>query len=216
MMINLLYCIFRDELQIGGVFIRIYNEMPTFPIMKPKQLTLDLLRYLKQASLHLKKIEKQQNILHENIASDSRNNLMRKNHHSSSNASGGGVGGSSGFQRQPIESRTESTFDEVLNAYNRSKTRKKLENNAISLEQEQLQNDSTGQDGGETIHTFSENRTEFEENITMVLKALVAVMKSNTEVEIQCIGNFAILFGFLSDNLLKEVIVLLSFVVVNT
>lgn len=184
--------------------------MPTFPIMNPKQLTMDLLRYLKQASLHLKRIEKQQNILHEKFANDSRTNLMRKNHYSSSNASAGG-GSSSSLQRRPVESKTKNTFDEVLNAYNRSKTRKKLENNAISLEQEQSRNDLLPGQQEETRHTFSENRTEFEENITMVLRALVAVMKSNAEVEIQCIGFFQILFGFLSDNLLKEVTIMLFF-----
>ncbi|XP_071522873.1 dnaJ homolog subfamily C member 13 isoform X2 [Panulirus ornatus] len=35
-----------DELIIGGVFIRIYNEQPAFPIQKAKELTLELLQYI--------------------------------------------------------------------------------------------------------------------------------------------------------------------------
>lgn len=36
----------KDELVIGGVFIRIYNEQPSFPIKKSKELTLELLQYI--------------------------------------------------------------------------------------------------------------------------------------------------------------------------
>ncbi|XP_042237903.1 dnaJ homolog subfamily C member 13-like isoform X4 [Homarus americanus] len=36
----------KDELIIGGVFIRIYNEQPSFPIQKAKELTLELLQYI--------------------------------------------------------------------------------------------------------------------------------------------------------------------------
>ncbi|KAK7077105.1 DnaJ subfamily C member 13 [Halocaridina rubra] len=36
----------KDELVIGGVFIRIYNKQPTFPIQNPKELTLELLQYI--------------------------------------------------------------------------------------------------------------------------------------------------------------------------
>lgn len=39
----------RDELQIGGIFIRIYNDMPTYPIAQPKLFIMDLLEYLKHA-----------------------------------------------------------------------------------------------------------------------------------------------------------------------
>ncbi|XP_076044368.1 receptor mediated endocytosis 8 isoform X2 [Oratosquilla oratoria] len=35
----------KDELIIGGVFIRIYNEQPTYPV-QPKDLTLELLQYI--------------------------------------------------------------------------------------------------------------------------------------------------------------------------
>lgn len=36
----------KDELIIGGVFIHVYNEQPTFLIQKPKELTLELLQYI--------------------------------------------------------------------------------------------------------------------------------------------------------------------------
>ncbi|XP_045611089.2 dnaJ homolog subfamily C member 13 isoform X2 [Procambarus clarkii] len=36
----------KDELIIGGVFIRIYNEQPSFPIQRAKELTLELLQYI--------------------------------------------------------------------------------------------------------------------------------------------------------------------------
>ncbi|KAB7502591.1 DnaJ-like protein subfamily C member 13 [Armadillidium nasatum] len=36
----------KDELIIGGVFIRIYNEQPNFPIENPKELTVELLQFI--------------------------------------------------------------------------------------------------------------------------------------------------------------------------
>lgn len=38
-------------------------------------------------------------------------------------------------------------------------------------------------------------------HIVMAMKALISVIKSNTNVEIQCIGHFEMLFGFLSSSL---------------
>lgn len=194
-------------MQIGGVFIRIYNEMPTFPIMNPKQFTLDLLEYLKQAFNHLMMMEKCQNKLLSSINNNNgdklkRNKLQTGNHSSSSTSS------SINDYRPVKDSKIESTFDEVLNAYNRSKTRKMLENNTL-LEQQQLLSLQ------EITYTFSEDRIILEQNITMVLKALVAIMKSNTEVEIQCIGHFQMLFGFLSDNILKEVNCIIKLTQIN-
>lgn len=48
----------RDELKIGGVYIRIYNDMPTFPIQNAKLFVIDLMEYLKQASLFLNQSQK--------------------------------------------------------------------------------------------------------------------------------------------------------------
>uniref|UniRef100_A0A182SPX7 J domain-containing protein n=1 Tax=Anopheles maculatus TaxID=74869 RepID=A0A182SPX7_9DIPT len=43
----------RDELKIGGIFIRVYNEMPTYTITNPKSFVIDLLEFLKQGYNHL-------------------------------------------------------------------------------------------------------------------------------------------------------------------
>ncbi|XP_030761294.1 dnaJ homolog subfamily C member 13-like [Sitophilus oryzae] len=39
-----------NELTIGGIFIRIYNEQPTFQIQNPKSLVIDILSYLEKRS----------------------------------------------------------------------------------------------------------------------------------------------------------------------
>lgn len=39
----------KSEMQVGSVFLRIYNEMPTYPIQNPKSFVIDLLVFLKQA-----------------------------------------------------------------------------------------------------------------------------------------------------------------------
>lgn len=155
--------------------------MPTFPIMNPKQFTLDLLSYLKQAYSHLRSHLKSQH--------PQQQQQQQQNHISST------------FNQRNL-TKHPNTFDEVLNAYNRSKSRKKLENDAVTEQQQQL---NYLMETDARVYQFSDDRSELENNITMVLKALVAVMKSNAGVEIQCIGNFEMIFGFLSDNLLKEV-----------
>lgn len=43
----------KTEVQVGSVFLRIYNEMPTFPIENPKLFVIDLLVFLKQAFLFM-------------------------------------------------------------------------------------------------------------------------------------------------------------------
>ena len=43
----------KDELVIGGVFVRIYNLQPNFSLMEPKKFTVDLLGFLgAQVSCH--------------------------------------------------------------------------------------------------------------------------------------------------------------------
>ncbi|KAF7280153.1 hypothetical protein GWI33_006329 [Rhynchophorus ferrugineus] len=42
-----------NELTIGGIFIRIYNEQPTYQIQNPKSLVIDILMYLKKQSDYL-------------------------------------------------------------------------------------------------------------------------------------------------------------------
>lgn len=190
-LINLHYIHFplsphRNELQIGGVYIRIYNEMPTFPIAKPKQFIMDLLEYLKQAyhylttsnSTGVKIVTTPTSIVLNSIGQDGiLTPTLAPNHP----------------QLQPA--KTGKTFDEVLNAYNRSKIRNKIEASAL-LEQQQMQQ--------QYRYDFA-NDVALQEHVIMVLQALMAVIKCNAEVEIQCIGSFNMIFGFLAHNLFNEV-----------
>lgn len=175
----------RDELQIGGVFIRIYNDMPTFPIVNPKQFTLDLLEYLKQAYHYLVKVKHSNTIGYSEPVSPTLS------------GSGDGILKPTLAPNHPQlrQHKTGNTFDEVLNAYNRSKTLKKLESEAL-MEQRLIQS--------QYKYDFA-NDANVEQHIIMVLKALIAVIKANHEVEIQCIGNFDMIFGFLANNLFAEV-----------
>ncbi|KAJ8925386.1 hypothetical protein NQ315_009217 [Exocentrus adspersus] len=47
------YSAHSGELRIGGIFIKIYNQQPTYPIQTPKNFTIDLLNYLKDQSEYL-------------------------------------------------------------------------------------------------------------------------------------------------------------------
>ncbi|KAF8773592.1 DnaJ subfamily C member 13 like protein [Argiope bruennichi] len=42
-----------SELIIGGIFVRVYNEQPTFPLENPKYFTLELLDYLSSQAQYL-------------------------------------------------------------------------------------------------------------------------------------------------------------------
>lgn len=176
----------RDELQIGGVFIRIYNDMPTFPIVNPKQFTLDLLEYLKQAYNYMLNTKNNKTIAYSEPVSPTLS------------TSGDGILKPTLAPNHPqlkLQHKTGTTFDEVLNAYNRSKIRKKLETEAM-LEQQHIQS--------QYKYDFA-NDNQVEQHIIMVLKALIAVIKANHEVEIQCIGSFDMIFGFLANNLFVDV-----------
>lgn len=81
-----------------------------------------------------------------------------------------------------------SDFDGVLNEYNRSKARTALERTAST----------------DTTQYNFESDENAVEHIVMVLKSLIAVIKSNANVEIQCIGHFEMLFGFLSTKLSEK------------
>ncbi|XP_011292961.1 dnaJ homolog subfamily C member 13 isoform X2 [Musca domestica] len=179
----------KDELQIGGVFIRIYNDMPTFPIQNPKQFAWDLLEYLKQAYHYMMCMKNSSQTI-----PYSGGETM-----SSEGAGGDGILKPTLAPNHPQlklqhQQKTGSTFDEVLNAYNRSKSRKKLETEAL-LEQQRIQS--------QYKYDFAKD-TSVEQHIIMVLKALIAVIKANHDVEIQCIGNFEMIFGFLANNLFSD------------
>lgn len=159
--------------------------MPTFPIANPKQFTLDLLEYLKQAYHYMAKVKNSNTIAYSEPVSPT---LGRR---------GDGILKPTLAANHPQlkQHKTGSTFDEVLNAYNRSKSRKKLESEAI-MEQQHVQS--------QYKYDFA-NDSNVEQHIIMVLKALISVIKANHETEIQCIGNFDMIFGFLANNLFAEV-----------
>lgn len=166
--------------------------MPTFPIAKPKQFIMDLLEYLKQAYHYLttnnssgvKFVTTPTSVASNNVSQDGiLTPTLAPNHP----------------QLQPA--KTGKTFDEVLNAYNRSKIRNKIEASAL-LEQQQLQQ--------QYRYDFA-NDGALQDHVIMVLQALMAVIKCNAEVEIQCIGSFNMIFGFLAHNLFNEVSLLIYF-----
>lgn len=91
--------------------------------------------------------------------------------------------------KQQQQNQRPSDFDGVLNEYNRSKARTQLER-------------STSTD---TVQYNFELDANAIDHIVMVLKSLISVIKSNANVEIQCIGHFEMLFGFLSTKLSEKV-----------
>lgn len=92
-------------------------------------------------------------------------------------------------QKPPVPKR--DNVDHLLNDYNRSKTRTQLEQNAPG-------NNKPAKDD------FESNCGDPVENIILVLKALISVIKHNPNVEIQCIGHFELLFAFVSSGLCKR------------
>ncbi len=90
---------------------------------------------------------------------------------------------------QRLKQQRPSDFDGVLNEYQRSKARTQLERVASS----------------DTIQYDFELDANAVEHIVMVLRSLISVIKSNANVEIQCIGHFEMLFGFLSTKLSEKV-----------
>lgn len=152
-----------NELQIGGVFIRIYNEMPTFPIENPKSFVIDLLEFLRQGfdflSIGNRRISMpvvdKSGILVPTLAPNHPNK------------------------------RPAAVNDQLLNDYARSKLKNQLE-----------REDSAPK----IVYNFQGNSNAIT-HIIMALKALIAVINSNPNIEIQCIGHFEMLFGFLSNNM---------------
>lgn len=90
-------------------------------------------------------------------------------------------------QRQKLTSTgSQDGVNNVLTEYNRSKARNQLEKTVSDTETGKC--DFNNQNGDPVDNTIS------------VLKALVSVIKSNPNVELQCIGHFDILFGLVSTN----------------
>lgn len=149
----------KDELQIGGIYIRVYNEMPAFPIENPIAFVIDLLDFLEQAYAVLQ----------------SRN---------TGNRTVDGIMVPTPVGQTDLRNQRNKQSD-ALADYNRAKARNKLKDpksNSITKE-------------------FIPPPGDLVENIVSVLKALIAVIKSCPNVELQCIGHFDMLFGFVSSSL---------------
>lgn len=165
----------RDELKIGGVYIRIYNEMPAYAIQNPKMFVLDLLEYLKQAHIFLNGSR--------TISQQSLNSSPKK----------------MGMMQAPLiptpVKADQKNLDKVLNDYNRSKIKNVLEKN---------ENGS-----GKIDYDFASDQ-KFVEHLIMTLNSLISVIKLNPNVELQCIGNFDVLFGLLNSNAKEQVKLVMS------
>uniref|UniRef100_A0A182WKY9 J domain-containing protein n=1 Tax=Anopheles minimus TaxID=112268 RepID=A0A182WKY9_9DIPT len=178
----------RDELKIGGIFIRVYNEMPTFTITNPKSFVIDLLEFLKQGYTHL----------HGTMVPNSSANSTPAAAAANQTGPGGILVPTKAWKPMvppPPAKRTAgvqspatvpgSDISAVLSEYARSKQRNQLERSSGSLEAHR--------------YDFSSNPHAVK-HMLMALQALISVIKSNTNVEIQCIGHFEMLFGLLSTS----------------
>lgn len=166
----------RDELKIGGVYIRIYNEMPTFPIQNPKLFVLDLLEYLKQAHMYLagKQQIQQRGVINTN--SPQKIGQLPKP-----------------LIPTPVklnDTNQQKNLDNILNDYNRSKIKHQLEKN---------------ENGTAKINYDFASDQKFIDHLIMTFNSLISVIKLNPNVELQCIGNLDILFGFLNTNIKEQV-----------
>lgn len=163
----------RDELQIGGIYIRIYNEQSTFPIANPVTFVIDLLDFLKQGYAYLLQ-NKSSNCDNRNVGNQIMKPTLAPNHP----------------QRPKRASR--DGVDSMLTEYNRSKARNQLETSASKT--------NSSNSIGEKLE-FAAYTGDPIENVLCALKALISVIISNPNVELQCIGHFEMLFGFVSTNL---------------
>lgn len=68
----------KDELVIGGIFIRIYNEQPTFTVINPKGFAIDLLDFLNRSYQQLGNLQTQmQNQGNESDASSRAETILK-------------------------------------------------------------------------------------------------------------------------------------------
>lgn len=146
--------------------------MPTFAINNPISFVIDLLEYLKQGYSYLISSNNKQAQANNNCSVDGILMPTLASNHP---------------QRQKSNSTTKrGDIDNVLSDYNRSKARNQLE---------------------KTVSDSVSNKCDFNiengnpiDNIISVLKALISVIKSNPNVELQCIGHFDMLFALVSTN----------------
>lgn len=146
--------------------------MPTFPIVNPNAFVIDLLEYLKQGYAYLTARKS------ENNRSGGMDTILKP------------VLAPNHPQHQKPSVPKRDTFDGVLSEYNRSRARNQLQKAASDA------NSSTKLSKCD----FTAESGDPVENIISVLKALISVIKTNPNVELQCIGYFELLFGFVSTN----------------
>lgn len=170
-----MFLFYSDELQIGGIYIRIYNEQPTFPIHNCASFVIDLLEYLKQAYQYFvgRRQPTSGQILQPTLAANHPHILQPTRVH-----------------QQPPPVPVRSDFDGVLNEYQRAKARS-------------AKNETSGGNPAAATgprYDFAGNPKAVE-HLLMTLRSFVSVIKANANLEIQCVGHFEMLFGFLSTSL---------------
>lgn len=144
--------------------------MPSFPISNPISFVMDLLTYLKQGYAFLMSIRSK--VGRTGSVDGILTPSLAANHP----------------QRQKLTTSqsNQDGIKNVLTEYNRSKARNQLE--------------KTVSEGDTNKFDLNNQNGDPIDNIISVLKALVSVIKSNPNVELQCIGHFDILFGLVSTN----------------
>uniref|UniRef100_A0A182PLV2 J domain-containing protein n=1 Tax=Anopheles epiroticus TaxID=199890 RepID=A0A182PLV2_9DIPT len=174
----------RDELKIGGIFIRVYNEMPTFTITNPKTFVIDLLEFLKQGYNHLHGVTNPGTSATPTPVPTTQGGILVPTKAWKPMVPPPPSKRSAGLQSPAAT--PSSDISAVLSEYARSKQRNQLERSAGSVEAAQR-------------YDFT-NNPHAVRHMMMALQALISVIKSNTNVEIQCIGHFEMLFGLLSTS----------------
>lgn len=161
---------------MGGVFIKIYNEMPTFEIQNAKQFVMDLLEYLEEGYKFLTHQKtgglpvKQEppKILQPKPAQMPLGGGLLVPLKPTPAVAGGGA--------------NNDKMGSVLSEYAKSRNKVKIE------------------------EVVPKKAFHFEDNphavahLIMVLQSLISVIKANPNVEVQCIGHFEMLFGLLSSS----------------
>ncbi|XP_069681979.1 dnaJ homolog subfamily C member 13 isoform X2 [Periplaneta americana] len=84
--IDFVYTAHSKELIVGEIFVRIYNEQPTYPIENPKGFSIDLLEFLASQSEHLSSLgsvslseELKERLLHVVMALEALGNVIKNN-----------------------------------------------------------------------------------------------------------------------------------------
>lgn len=148
--------------------------MPTFPIINCKSFVIDLLEYLKQGYQYL--CMNRSTSVNNSITSGGHGQILQPTLASN---------------HPQFQQRNKKGLEGVLTEYNRSRERTNKLKTVISMESSVI------------VYNFEANANAVN-HIIMVLRSFISVIKSNANVEIQCIGHFEMLFGFLSTNLCDQ------------